>query len=446
MIPTPRPLIDLVLTVLARTVLRGFFRSVEVAGDVDVVRGRPMMVVANHFYGFVDPVVLVHVFGRIPRFLAKSTLFENAALRPLLWLAGVIPTYRQQDGSDTGRNVGSFDAATRVLARGGLIGIFPEGTTHDDPSIRPVRTGAARLALQAYADGVEDLVIVPVGIVFDDKIALRSRVLARVGAPVEVGDVVARLTAAGMAATSSDRDAVRTLTAMIEERLRAVAPDYREPRLPHMLRRAAGVACRARPGARVGQVSLADEEELARRIVTAGPAAVEEVDRALARYHLDLDIAGIGDLQIEERHSVTELLRRTLAASFRLVLLTPFAVVGLAWNVLPYTLVQMAGRAVPRPVTKGTIRLSTALLLFPAMWVLVAMNDAWTGFWPGLGVVLVAPALGIVAVAWLEGLVKGYRDWRGWIALTDRRALLPDVERSRAEVAAAVARAVGELP
>jgi glycerol-3-phosphate O-acyltransferase/dihydroxyacetone phosphate acyltransferase len=437
-----RRAVDIILTAIVRVVLRGFFRRVEVDGDASITTGRPVLVVANHFYGFMDPVALAYVFARIPRFLAKSTLFKLLPLRPLLALAGVIPVARQQDGSDTSTNDRIFAACSRVLGRGGLVGIFPEGTTHDDPRMRTVRTGAARIALGAYEDGVTELVIVPVGLVFDDKVALRSRMLARIGHPLPMQLLARELIDRGMQPSEDDREAVRYLTDRIATELRAVAPNYDEPRLEHVLRRAAEVTIRAEDGVRTGQVSLADEERLARQIAVSGDDAVARVDAALARYHLDLDIAGIGDLQVESHTDVRDLLRRSVVATVWLTLLTPLAIIGLSWNVVPYTLVQLAGRVVPRPVTKGTIRLSTALLVFPLTWAFIAWTDAWDGFWPGLGVWVIAPLLGIIAIVWLEGLVKGYRDWRGWLALTDRRALLPAIAVARNGVVTAVRAAV----
>lgn len=435
-----RPLTDRLLTLLARLALRGFFRRVEVAGT-DAVRGdRPVLVVANHFYGMVDPVMLAGVFGRLPRFLAKSTLWDLAPVRPLLSLAGMIPVYRPEDATDVAGNREVFAVCHRVLARGGLVGIFPEGVTHDDPAIRPVRTGAARIALGAHAAGVGGLRIVPVGLVFDDKIALRSRVLARVGRPVDVGAVAADLGGAGRPVDDTDRAAVRALTDLIAARLREVAPDYRSDREARVLRRAADVALRTGRGEGV-EVSLAEQEALARRLAAAPAAQRDEIAQALARYHLDLDLAGLRDRQVEPGYRASTLLRRSLATTARLVLLAPLALLGAAWNLVPYWIVRLVGRVVSEPVTKGTARLLTALVVFPVAWSGAAVLDAWDGALAGVAVFLLAPVLGLVAVGWSESLVRVHRDWRGWIGLTERRALLPAVREARREVVRAVARA-----
>ena len=57
-----------------------------------------------------------------------------------------------------------------------------EGKSHDEPGLAPLKTGAARMALEAMTSGsAPDLAIVPIGLVFERKEAPRSRVLVQVG-------------------------------------------------------------------------------------------------------------------------------------------------------------------------------------------------------------------------------------------------------------------------
>ena len=66
------------------------------------------------------------------------------------------------------------------------MAIFPEGISHDEASLQPLRTGAARIALEAADDGTEDVVTLAVGLVYDAKARFRSRALVRVGQPIPV--------------------------------------------------------------------------------------------------------------------------------------------------------------------------------------------------------------------------------------------------------------------
>ena len=66
------------------------------------------------------------------------------------------------------------------------MALFPEGHSHNEPRRLPLKTGAARIALETEArHGPLGLKIVPVGLTYDEKGKFRSRVLVRVGDPID---------------------------------------------------------------------------------------------------------------------------------------------------------------------------------------------------------------------------------------------------------------------
>ena len=93
-----RERLDRIAGAVARTALRVFYREVEIVGLERVPRDAPLVVVANHGNSLIDPALLLAVLPRMPRFLAKHTLWSNPAVRPLLELAGALPVRRAQDG------------------------------------------------------------------------------------------------------------------------------------------------------------------------------------------------------------------------------------------------------------------------------------------------------------------------------------------------------------
>ena len=130
--------------------------------------------------------------GRPSRFLAKSTLFGNPLGRLAMNAFGSIPVYRAHEsgarGSDASRNDESFARCRAELAAGGVLALFPEGTSHSDPEMRPLKTGAARIALSAEAeqDGRLGVTVVPVGLSYERKTTFRSSVLLVVGEPIAI--------------------------------------------------------------------------------------------------------------------------------------------------------------------------------------------------------------------------------------------------------------------
>src|SRR5438034_6170731 len=128
---------------LLRVVLRIFFRRIEVSGTDSVPRVGPVIFVLNHPNGLIDPAFLLCLAPRRVSFLAKAPLFRMPVVGFFCRALDAIPVHRRQDtGFDGAQNRETFEAARRVLAHGGAIAIFPEGASHSEPKLRPLKTGA----------------------------------------------------------------------------------------------------------------------------------------------------------------------------------------------------------------------------------------------------------------------------------------------------------------
>src|SRR6266849_7117332 len=173
---------------ILRIALRVYFRRIEVTGLENVPRQSPVIFVLNHPNALVDPAFLLCLAPRRVSFLAKAPLFRTPVLNFFVRALDSLPVYRRQDeGEDVSRNRETFAAARELLARGGTIGICPEGVSHDEPRLRPIKTGVARIALAAVSTGeVRDLKIVPAGLYYTSKTKFRSAALLYFGKPIDV--------------------------------------------------------------------------------------------------------------------------------------------------------------------------------------------------------------------------------------------------------------------
>ncbi len=80
-------------------------------------------------------------------------------------------------------NEALFRETFKALDREEVIGVFPEGSSHSEPSLARVKDGASRAALEyvkwaGERKGKQEkkLLVVPVGIVYTDKTQYQSRV------------------------------------------------------------------------------------------------------------------------------------------------------------------------------------------------------------------------------------------------------------------------------
>jgi 1-acyl-sn-glycerol-3-phosphate acyltransferase len=343
--------------------LRWFYRDVSVRHADRVPRGATaLVVVVNHPNALVDALLVGWTLPRRITITAKATLFENRVLGWFLRRAGVVPLRRASDerqrlpaaavGSehlDRTRNTEAFRAILERLEQGSAVLIFPEGKSHDEPALAPLRTGPARIALQAQREGrTRSLTILPIGLVFERKEVPRSRVLVDVGEPLNVDR--------WMATTTGEQD-VEALTEEIEHRLRDVTLNYATAdeavRTRGLARVLASLLDEPRP---VGtDRSLEDEVALERRLEQARRLLESEgADSALrirAEHLLDR-IAAFERTLIGERIAISEVaipIQRRHGARFVfrelgiLALVGPIALWGRLNHWTPFRLARALG-------------------------------------------------------------------------------------------------------
>ncbi len=283
-----RGLIDRFIGVVARLAVGFFFRSVEIEGFDRIPRDRPVLLVANHFNGLVDPVLLAAV-APPPPLHGQEHALEGRPGPPRPGLRrhpARLPGRRWLDRRQRHHVARVLDD----LADGEMVAIFPEGTTHDEPRLAPVRTGAARIAAMAWSAGDTEMVILPVGLTYEDKVATRSRALIQAGAPLDRAVL-------GRSVAVEDHDAVNELTGRIGQALAELSPDFDSLMQAGALGEAAEISLRDTTGRTAGGSHS--------RIASAWPASsanrpaaeqAELIDRT-ARYHLALALARVTDLR-----------------------------------------------------------------------------------------------------------------------------------------------------
>jgi glycerol-3-phosphate O-acyltransferase / dihydroxyacetone phosphate acyltransferase len=400
-----------VIVSLVRLALRIYFQRIEVTGLEHVPLDTPVIFVLNHPNALVDPVFLLCLAPRRVSFLAKAPLFRMPVIGYLVKSLDSLPVYRRQDeGQDVTKNEETFVAARKLLAKGGTIGICPEGVSHDEPGLRPIKTGAARIALAAISTGeVQDLKIVPAGLYYTSKTSFRSSALLYFGNPISVSPV--QLEPDG----SPPRDAVRQLSNEIERALREVILDARHEEARQTIARAERIFS-AETQAGADKDSLKDELRLQQRFIKAysileghQPDRLRRLEQRMIRFEEELNQAGVDAEELSPPRSTWSVFRSIIKRSLLFLLMLGPALIGTVAHYPAYRLGGYLATKFSRDAEDiiSTIKIISAMLLFPLTWLILAVvGYLLFGWWAAVAAVLVIPVFGYVAIIFFEELDK----------------------------------------
>lgn len=411
--------------------LRLFFRRIETSDASAVPSEGALVFVLNHPNGLVDAALVFCALPRRISFLAKSTLFRIPVAGWLMRVLEVLPLYRRVDeGEDLSQNQRTFEAAAALLRRGRCIAIFPEGVSHDEPQLLPLKTGAARISLGAASIGdagsergpaasanlkiASGLRVVPVGLYYTSKTSFRSEALLRFGEPFDVP--VVELGEDG----DPPREEVKRLSARIEEGLRAVTLNVGSREELEVAKRAEQLFSSIYEGIEI-ETSLASRFDFLRRFVTgrgarAHPAGnVGLLRERMLRYDEELRRVGLSPENLSvTSHSAWFVFRHFLLRGALLLLVSPLALAGGLLHLPAYLISTAVARLFPRhgpDDASATFKIVAAIVLMPLTWLVV--SAAAFIFWGWRAALVVLPAAVVCGYAAMRTVEELY-DMRGW--------------------------------
>jgi len=355
-----------------------FFRSVDVRHAERVPRRGPVLLCINHPNNLIDSLLVGAVVDRKVHYLTTAALFRNPLVGRFLRACGAIPVYRRQDDPDKmDKNARAFEACATTLAAGGLVGIYPEGTTHAESRVQRIKTGAARIALayesqRGQGGPGEPLAAIPVGLTFDARKSFGGRVRVSFGEAIPLRPFLDLY-------GEDQVKAVDELTTAIQWGM--------EKQVVHVDRLDRAALVREVEGLYRDQLvrELHDERglspghidtvRLSRSIADAAawfeahePQRLEELRHHIERYRATLAAYTIKDQAVRERlarRPARQRLRRGWTAAVGL----PVFVYGLITSGLPYVVPRwIARRAATKETNYATTRLLASVVAFPLCW------------------------------------------------------------------------------
>jgi 1-acyl-sn-glycerol-3-phosphate acyltransferase len=200
---------------LVLTAFHVYFKKVTV---VNPERGKitgPVIANCNHPATLIDPLCSAGTIKRYFHFLANIGLYKSKLAEWFLEQLWCIPIERHIDMKGKPlNNEANFEAAMKLMERGGCLHIAPEGLSEVERRLRKIRTGTSRIALGAESrnDFKLGVLLQPVGITYSNQLQFRSDCMIILGEPIRVADFAE-------AYRKDDREAVKALTDTIRQRL-----------------------------------------------------------------------------------------------------------------------------------------------------------------------------------------------------------------------------------
>lgn len=181
---------------LWKLIMSGFFKATTfytIEGREHEPRRGPFIAAGNHASA-ADPLIIGASLRNQATYMAKAELFSVPVVGAWLRSIGSFPVRRGQPDRAAIRR------SHEVLAAGGVLVMFPEGTRSIDGRLQQPEPGAALLALRT---GVP---VLPIAVVNSHRAMPKGspfprfrRVTVRIGAPIAVPKIEGRLSHEGLA-------------------------------------------------------------------------------------------------------------------------------------------------------------------------------------------------------------------------------------------------------
>ncbi|MFV1992606.1 MAG: 1-acyl-sn-glycerol-3-phosphate acyltransferase [Acidiferrobacterales bacterium] len=344
---------------------RIFYSQLEVNGLNNIPKTGPVLLCANHANALADAVIIQSILKRPIHPLARSGLFGNYLLYPVLKGIQAVPVYRRQDKGDTSKNTDSFRKSYEMFEKGAVLLIFPEGQSHSDPGIREIKTGAARIALGCRESIGVSPQIIPVGLNFGHKGKYRGDVLVEIGKPVNLDGI----------ANADKHDQVEQTTKLIQKGLGEVTINVESWETMNLLRRVERFFALRHGKYRQRDLSL--KFRALKKLSTAynelahvEPDRIAWLDRKLQRFEKICKRFGVHDYHLTIKYRPSLITRFIFHSIFIITIVLPVALWGLVNSIIPFLLTRHTARFISRGTDQyDTAKMSLGLFYFSVFWI-----------------------------------------------------------------------------
>ena len=392
-----------------RAIMETWFREISTV-DVDTLpEDGGIIYTAWHPGGLIDPMLMMAALPGGLTFAAKSTLFKIPVLSRIMKWIDVQPVEREQDGVASPEerkkaNSKLIDTLAELVANGERIAIFPEGMSHTESYAVELKTGAARILLEAHrravAKGKPTPNIVPIGLHYSDQHSFRERVSLQINRPLEAPPLPQtdgspqpseeELVQHGEQAY--DRAWCKEVTSLLQTEINRTSHAQESWEDRELVWRARRMIHTIRSGENVSKISYNEAVLGSRRVRAAwqyfsvnDPDRTEEIETKFKEHHKDMERIQLRSWELQDRRKkiskkafVRNLALWIWSASWMLGFVTWSAMIATG---VPYLFVRLfVSMKASRQENKagiGSMKLLYSIGLYPIWWLFCAITLGW---------------------------------------------------------------------
>ncbi|MCC6689998.1 MAG: 1-acyl-sn-glycerol-3-phosphate acyltransferase [Bacteroidia bacterium] len=322
--------------------IRTFYSRLQEHGKENFPKKDAVLVCCNHVNAFMDAISMQVSNSRQIFSLARGDAFGSSFMSWLLGQWKIIPIYRLSEGAENlKKNDESFATSHHVLQNRNPLIIYPEAICVQEKRLRKLKKGAARIAFSFIEKNnfESDLLILPVGMNYSDPKKFRSDLLINYGKPLSV------LAYADLYKRDKPR-AINEFTAALEIEMKKLLVHIEHPENDELVEQIYTIY---KPllfsEQKFNLKKLTDDFTINQLVADAvnyfhtnNRALIETAKQKMKNYFDWLNEFKITDSALDGNKLKTLTMPRIVADIVLLIAGTPFYLLGLLMNYMPYKL------------------------------------------------------------------------------------------------------------
>lgn len=423
--------------------IRFYYKEIRIINRKNLPESGPCIYIANHPNTLMDAWMIGYA-SKIPiHFMAKGTLFSSPFKNKILRSLNMIPINRKGEGTMGGvSNKDSFEACYTILESKKCLLIFPEGSSFLERHLRELKSGTARIALEAERrnQGKLKVKIVPLGLNYLDADRFRSRVMIHVGQPVFVENYLKDF-------ETNPGPTAKKLTEVFRIRLEQLLVNSSEKEEELMIEELHEVF--SSKYIRQSRKGVAGEFELLKKIrdkmeetKLTSPWKTAEIRETLENLKSRLDHYEIRSDFLDRRFRTRMFFRQLLVSVFVLLIALPVYVFGLLHNFSQYKLTDVFVPKLTRDLEYyAPLSVLLGLILYPLVYLAFMFGMKYTfdlPFWDQLAYFISMPVSGLLAYTLHVYLRHISVKWRFIYHLLKDKQKMQDLKQEKEKLRALV--------